>query len=74
MTNWISRLARRLADLYCLPVLDSASAERDADVRRVRSELDAIRMHFPVTGERDELCRSHLTTMGGCHWTGLKKR
>lgn len=47
MTHWISRLAQRLADLYYLPVTDSISYERDADARRVRSELDAIRMHFP---------------------------
>ena len=47
MTHWISRLAQRLADLYYLPVTDSTSYERDADARRVRSELDAIRMHFP---------------------------
>jgi len=44
MTHWISRLGQRLADLYYLPtVID----ERDADARRMRSDLDAIRMHFP---------------------------
>lgn len=47
MTHWISRLAQRLADLYYLPILDGASYERDADVRRMRSELDAIWMYFP---------------------------
>jgi hypothetical protein len=50
MTHWISRLAQGLADLYYLhglPVLDSASSERDADARRMWSELDAIRTHFP---------------------------
>lgn len=46
MTHWISRLAHRLADLYYLP-MDPMSYERDADARRMRSELDAIRMHFP---------------------------
>ena len=47
MTHWISLLVPRLAGLYHLPVLDSTSYERDADARRVRSELDAIRMHLP---------------------------
>jgi hypothetical protein len=44
MTNWISQLARRLADIFepSWPV-----DERDADARRVRSELAAIRLHFP---------------------------
>ncbi|WP_161499479.1 hypothetical protein [Mycolicibacterium parafortuitum] len=47
MTHWISRLGRRLADLYYLPSMGSAIDERDSDARRIRSELDAIRMHFP---------------------------
>ena len=47
-TNWISRLARALAALYSwsVPVYPE-DLDRDADARRVRSELDAIRMHFP---------------------------
>ncbi|BBX51391.1 hypothetical protein GCM10009645_46880 [Mycolicibacterium poriferae] len=45
MTHWISRLANRLADLYYPPT--PYGDERDADARRMRSELDAIRMHFP---------------------------
>ncbi len=45
MTHWISRLANRLADLYSPP--PPYGGERDADARRMRSELDAIRMHFP---------------------------
>ena len=40
-------MGRRLADLYYLPPIGGAIDERDADARRVRSELDAIRMHFP---------------------------
>jgi hypothetical protein len=47
MTHWISRLGQRLADLYYLPSADSMIDERDADARRMRSDLDAIRMHFP---------------------------
>ncbi len=47
MTHWISRLAQRLADLYYLPPTAGMIDERDADARRMRSELDAIRMHFP---------------------------
>lgn len=47
MSNWISRLGQRLADLYYLPSMDGTSHEFDPDARRVRSELDAIRMHFP---------------------------
>ncbi|MBB2991531.1 hypothetical protein FHR72_003016 [Mycolicibacterium iranicum] len=48
MTHWISRLAHRLADLYYMPPMGGGMLdERDADARRVRSELDAIRMHFP---------------------------
>lgn len=45
MCCWISRLAERLADLYELPVFDDAGSERDADARRMRGELHAIRMH-----------------------------
>ncbi|MBX7450296.1 hypothetical protein GR927_20110 [Mycolicibacterium sp. 3033] len=47
MSHWISRLGLRLADLYYSPSIGGAGDERDADARRVRTELDAIRMHFP---------------------------
>ena len=47
MTHWISRLGQRLADLYYMPSVGGSMDERDADARRMRSELDAIRMHFP---------------------------
>lgn len=47
MTHWLSRLGQRLADLYYSPSTGSTVDERDSDARRVRSELDAIRMHFP---------------------------
>ncbi|WP_157863537.1 MULTISPECIES: hypothetical protein [Mycobacteriaceae] len=47
MTHWISRLALRLADLYYLPSVGGTLDERDSDARRMRTELDAIRMHFP---------------------------
>jgi len=46
MTHWISRLARRLSDLYSLPTYDGAANERDADARRMCGELDAIRQRF----------------------------
>jgi hypothetical protein len=45
-TNWISRLAQSLARLHS-PVLDGLYSERDADARRMRAELDAIRVRFP---------------------------
>lgn len=47
MTHWISRLALRLADLYYLPSVGGPLDERDSDARRMRTELNAIRMHFP---------------------------
>lgn len=42
--NWISRLAENLRRVY-----DSGNfpGDRDVDARRVRSELDAIRVRFP---------------------------
>ncbi|MBP2453287.1 hypothetical protein [Mycolicibacterium lutetiense] len=41
--NWISRLAENLRRAY-----DTNSfGDRDVDARRVRSELDAIRVRFP---------------------------
>lgn len=45
-TNWISRLAQLLVRLYS-PVLDGYYAGDDADARRIRTELDAIRVRFP---------------------------
>ncbi|AFM16593.1 hypothetical protein Mycch_1803 [Mycolicibacterium chubuense NBB4] len=47
MSHWISRLAQRLADLYYLPPMGGMIDDRDADARRMRADLDAIRMHFP---------------------------
>jgi hypothetical protein len=47
MKHWISRLGQRLADLYYTPTMGGMIDERDADARRMRSDLDAIRMHFP---------------------------
>lgn len=43
-TNWISRLAENLRRVYA-PV--DGVAECDADERRIRSELEAIRVRFP---------------------------
>lgn len=42
--NWISRLAENLRGAY-----DSGNytGDRHVDARRVRSELDAIRVRFP---------------------------
>ncbi len=41
--NWISRLAENLRRVY-----DTNSyGDHDVDARRVRSELDAIRVRFP---------------------------
>jgi len=45
MNHWMSRLGHRLADLYTMPSLGGGLDERDSDARRMRSELDAIRMH-----------------------------
>ncbi|MBX7430639.1 hypothetical protein JDV09_00730 [Mycobacterium sp. Y57] len=50
MTNWISRLAQRLADVYYLPSVDSLAGDHDADARRIRGELDAIRLHLREHG------------------------
>jgi hypothetical protein len=44
--NWIPRLAERLARLHS-PVRAGYDNERDADARRMRAELDAIRVRFP---------------------------
>ncbi|WP_197374576.1 hypothetical protein [Mycolicibacterium baixiangningiae] len=46
-TNWISRLGSGLAFLFGFRPGECASPELDADLRRMRSELDAIRMRFP---------------------------
>jgi hypothetical protein len=47
-TNWKSRIGQRLAGLFELgPSQGYFDAERDADWRRIRTELDAIRVHFP---------------------------
>ena len=44
--NWISRLIQRLTGPHS-PVLACYYGEHDADARRMRVELDAIRVHFP---------------------------
>ncbi|MGA5464877.1 hypothetical protein [Mycobacterium sp. NPDC050041] len=46
-SNWISKLAYRLSDLFSYRPVGSTSAELDSDLRRMRSELDAIRIRFP---------------------------
>jgi hypothetical protein len=46
-SNWISKLAYRLADLFSYKPVGSTAAELDSDLRRMRSELDAIRIRFP---------------------------
>ncbi len=46
MNHWMSRLARQLADLYPSRSIGGALDDRDCDARRMRGELDAIRMHF----------------------------
>lgn len=49
-TRWTSRLARAFARLFRSPGLGSYPADltdRDADGRRMRCELDAIRIRFP---------------------------
>ncbi|HET6735758.1 hypothetical protein [Mycobacterium sp.] len=46
-TNWISRLAQELAGLFSSPDWDGLYVDGDADSRRMRSDLDAIRVRFP---------------------------
>jgi hypothetical protein len=52
-TNWTSRFGRRFGSLFTSPLPEGyfsgyfGDADRDADGRRIRSELDAIRVHFP---------------------------
>ena len=43
-SNWISRLAENLRRLHDP---GNYAGDRDVDARRVRSELDAIRVRFP---------------------------
>ena len=47
--NWIPRLADNLRRLYTQGAYpgDRYVGDRDVDARRVRSELDAIRVRFP---------------------------
>lgn len=52
MTHWISRLARRLADHYYLP-MDPISYERHADARRMRSERRAMDEVWFVASDED---------------------
>jgi hypothetical protein len=49
-TEWISRLARAFAAPYkvsAIEIYPAEPADRDADRRRMRSDLDAIRVRFP---------------------------
>jgi hypothetical protein len=49
-TEWISRLARACVALYkasAIEIYPAEPADRDADRRRIRSELEAIRVRFP---------------------------
>jgi hypothetical protein len=46
-SNWISRLGTGLSILFNYRPGEFTSPELDADLRRTRSELDAIRMRFP---------------------------
>jgi hypothetical protein len=46
-TNWISRLAQQLAAVFSSPDWDGYYTDFDADARRTRSDLDAIRVRFP---------------------------
>jgi hypothetical protein len=45
--NWISRLAQELAELFSSPDWDGLYVDGDADSRRMRRDLDAIRVRFP---------------------------
>jgi hypothetical protein len=46
-SNWISKLGTGLADLFSFRPGLAPGGELDADLRRVRQELDAIRIRFP---------------------------
>jgi hypothetical protein len=46
-SNWIRKLGERLANLFSYRPVGSTSGELDSDLRRIRSELDAIRVRFP---------------------------
>jgi hypothetical protein len=46
-SNWISKLGSGLSDLLTYRPGDVPGGELDGDVRRVRQELDAIRVRFP---------------------------
>lgn len=46
-SNWISRLGTGLSALFSFRPGEFATPELDADLRRMRSELDAIRIRFP---------------------------
>ena len=48
--NWTSRVTRkasRLGGVFRIPARAGRPAENDADARRIRIELDAIRARFP---------------------------
>jgi len=46
-SNWISKLGTGLSDLFSYRPGDISGPEVDADLRRIRQELDAIRVRFP---------------------------
>jgi hypothetical protein len=46
-TNWISRLADRLATLFNWQMVEGYSDQVDRDAERVRRELELIRLRFP---------------------------
>ena len=53
-TDWTSRLMRGYVTLFTASGIAKYPAkypaedpDRDADLRRIRTELDAIRVHFP---------------------------
>jgi hypothetical protein len=45
--NWTSKVARKAAGIFRTNPRNSHYGERDADARRLRAELDAIRARFP---------------------------
>ena len=45
--NWTSKMARTAAGIFRTNPHHAHYGERDADARRLRVELDAIRARFP---------------------------
>jgi hypothetical protein len=46
-SNWLPKLGDLLAEQFTFRPSGSTSDELDADLRRMRTELDAIRIRFP---------------------------